>query len=262
MDIEIQCVADEAAVAGAAAELFARQAQTAVNERGQCFVALSGGSTPQRTYDRLAIAPFLEGIPWAEIEFFWADERPVAADHPESNYRLARERLLEAVGTNRSRIHRMPADQADLDAAAAIYQGEIARAFAVAPDGPPPAFDLIMLGMGVDGHTASLFPHTQALKPTARWVVANDVPALGAKRMTMTPALINRGRCVTFLVQGAEKAKRLAEVVEGPLDIEALPSQLIRPESGRLVWLVDRAAAARLSGRARGPVRAKLEGTR
>ena len=117
--------------------------------------------------------------------------------------------------------------------------------------GPPPALDLVLLGMGTDGHTASLFPHTQALEPGDRWVVPNLMPELGTHRLTLTPEIINRAACVLFLVKGADKAQRLAEVLEGPSDPDRLPSQLIRPSPGRLIWLVDRAAAARLMNNAR-----------
>ena len=149
----------------------------------------------------------------------------------------------------------MPAEQADLEGAARVYQQEIAGVFGVPADGPAPAFDLVLLGMGADGHTASLFPHTEALRPTQRWVVVSAAKHLDAKRLTMTPAILNRARCVVFLVRGEAKAKRLWEVLEGPADPEALPSQMIRPVSGRLVWMVDRAAATHLKGSAANKVR-------
>ena len=141
----------------------------------------------------------------------------------------------------------MPAEREDLDATARDYEAEIAGTFAVPPAGKPPAFDLILLGLGPDGHTASLFPHTEAVRETKRWVVPNYVPKLHANRLTLTVPILNRGTTVLFLVSGADKAPILREALEGPRDPERLPSQLIRPIAGRLIWLADQAAASQLS---------------
>ena len=252
--VEIERVTDET-LGRAAAGLFVRLARGAVEARGRFAVAISGGSTPGPVLECLAAAPWSERVPWDRVELFWVDERSVPPDHAESNYGLARRALLGAVPVSPERIHRMPAEQADLEAAARAYQQEIAGVFGVPADGPAPAFDLILLGMGTDGHTASLFPHTEALRPTQRWVVVSAAKQVDAKRLTMTPAILNRARCVAFLVRGEAKAKRLSEVLEGPADPEALPSQMIRPVSGRLVWMVDRAAATRLKGSAANKVR-------
>ncbi len=249
---EIRIVEGEAELSLQAAEMFAQRATEAMNRRGRFTVALSGGSTPRAIHRRLTEAPFRNRIDWDKVEFLWGDERAVAPDHEDSNYRMARETLLDRVPTPPKRIHRMPAEREDLDAAAREYQAEIASACGVAADGDPPAIDLVLLGMGPDGHTASLFPHTEVLQPTGRWVVGNYVPKLNTHRMTMTPTLINRAACVVFVVNGEDKAAPLAEVLEGPPDAERLPSQLIRPSPGELIWLVDRHAAAKLNQRAIG----------
>jgi len=236
--------ADE--VGRAAAEETVAVARQAVEARGRFFVALSGGSTPRRLYELLAESPYRERIRWSEVEFFWSDERAVDPDHPASNFRRAREALLQKVGVPPERIHRVQAERADLDAAAREYQRELARVFGVLEDGPPPRFDLVLLGMGADGHTASLFPRTLALREPLRWVVPSRAPVDPRDRLTFTLPLIDRARCVLFLVIGADKAAVLAEVLEGARDPERLPSQGVDPTDGRLLWLVDEAAASRL----------------
>lgn len=243
--IEAHRLADAEAVCQAAADLFLKLARAAILDRGGFMVALSGGSTPKRLYDILASAPYRDRVSWRQVQFFWGDERCVGPDDPDSNYRLAREHLLDKLPIQGSQIHRMPAERSDLEQAARDYQLEIASAFGCRPSGPPPSFDLILLGMGPDGHTASLFPYTAALAPTERWVAPNLVPKLNANRMTLTATMINRANYVVFMVAGDDKAERLSEVLDGPREPDRLPSQLIRPASGRLVWLVD-AAAARL----------------
>jgi 6-phosphogluconolactonase len=159
---------------------------------------------------------------------------------------MAKEALLDKVAIPAAHIHRMRGEREDRDAAARDYQAEIARVFQIAPDGEAPQLDLVLLGMGPDGHTASLFPGTTALKETTRWVVPNYVPKFNAHRLTLTTAILNRAAQVIFLVVGQDKAEPLAEVLEGPPDPERLPSQLIRPGAGRLLWLVDTVAAGRL----------------
>jgi 6-phosphogluconolactonase len=144
----------------------------------------------------------------------------------------------------------MQAERADLDAAARDYEAEIARTFAAQPSGEPPAFDLILLGLGADGHTASLFPYTQALRETRRWVTPNYVSTLQTHRLTLTPPILNQAATILFLVSGDDKASVLQAVLQGPADPERLPAQLIQPVAGRLVWLVDQAAASRLGDKA------------
>jgi 6-phosphogluconolactonase len=157
---------------------------------------------------------------------------------------MADDILLEPLAIPRAHIHRLEGEQTDLDAAAVAYEREIARVFGVLPDGPPPPFDLVLLGMGTDGHTASLFPGTDLAGEASRWVVSQYAPAIAANRVTMTPRLLNAARHVMFLVAGAEKADALALVLDGARDPKRLPAQMIDPTSGVLVWFVDRGAAS------------------
>lgn len=241
----LRLFADVQALSEAASQEWVRCSREAIAARGRFTVALSGGSTPKRLYQLLAAEPFRSQVDWSRVEVFWGDERCVSPDHPDSNYRMAREALLMHVPIPAEHIHRIEAERADRDAAAREYEAVLARVFGVAVGAEPPALDLILLGMGPDGHTASLFPHTQALDETKRWVVANHVPQLNTDRLTLTRPILNRGREVLFLVAGDDKAERLAEVLAGPADPKRLPSQSIQPD-GQLVWFVDRAAAARL----------------
>ena len=240
---------DAEAVALAAAEAFAQACHRAVEARAVFRVALSGGSTPRRIHSLLCLPPLRDEIGWDRVEIFWGDERSVPPGDPESNYRMARETLLDEIRIDEERVHRMPAEREDLVAAARDYQDEIARSFGARSEGRPPRFDLILLGMGEDGHTASLFPGTDALAERKRWVVANEVPQLETSRMTLTYPLINAARDIVFVVTGDAKAKMLARVIEGPGEIESLPSRGVQPEEGGLRYLVDAAAASRLSGR-------------
>ncbi len=235
------------AVARAGAEGFVRCAREAVAARGRFVVALSGGSTPRALHRLLAAEPLRGQVPWERTEVFWGDERCVPPDHPDSNYRMARETLLDAVPIPPARVHRMAGEHPDPAAAAAAYEAEVARVLGGTPGAPPPVFDLIFLGMGPDGHTASLFPGTAALAERTRWVVANHVPTAPggvAHRLTVTYPLLNRAARVIFLVAGPDKAAALRDVLEGPLDPQRLPAQAVRPATGDLVWLVDRAAVA------------------
>jgi 6-phosphogluconolactonase len=242
---------DAEAVSHAAAEELIRCAGEAVAARGRFLVTLSGGSTPQRLYQLLAEPPYRDQVEWGKFEVFWGDERCVPPNHQDSNYRMAREALLERVPVPATQAHRMEAERPDRDAAARDYQAVIARVCGVSAGGPPPALDLVLLGMGPDGHTASLFPGTAALDETVRWCVTNHVPKFAADRLTLTVPLLNRARQVLFVVAGTDKAVPLAEVLEGPPDPHRLPAQLIKPD-GRLVWFVDRLAAAKLTRSAPG----------
>jgi 6-phosphogluconolactonase len=235
---------DTQAVARAAAELFVARAAEAQAKQGVFHVALSGGSTPRLFHTMLAASPLRERVDWARIQFFWGDERCVPPDHPDSNYRMARETLLDAVPVPREHIHRMRGED-DPSAAARTYEDELRTIFAVAP-GEIPRFDLIYTGMGPDGHTLSLFPYTAALKVTDRLVVANHVPQLNTERITFTTTLANQAALVAFVIAGADKAPALAQVLEGPRDPEQYPSQLIAP-TGELLYLLDQSAAARLT---------------
>jgi 6-phosphogluconolactonase len=243
---EIRTLPDADAVAREAAGLWARLAADAIAERGRFAVALSGGATPRRLYEVLAEPPLRSSVAWERVEFFWGDERAVPPAHPDSNYRMARLALLDPLAVDPARIHRLEGERADLDAAARDYEAEIARVLGGAP-GAPPAFDLVLLGLGRDAHTASLFPGTAALAEARRWVVAHFVPALGANRLTFTFPLLAAAAHVVFLVAGSDKALPVAEVLEGAHDPSRLPAQGVRPASGRLVWLLDRHAAGKLS---------------
>ncbi|MDE2180902.1 MAG: 6-phosphogluconolactonase [candidate division NC10 bacterium] len=243
---DLLVIADPTTLAREAATRLTRIAEEAVARCGRFVVALAGGSTPTRLYSLLAAEPYCTRLPWQNTHVFWGDERAVPPEHPDSNFGMAATILLNRVPIPADQVHRMQVEQADLDATAGEYQAEIARTLAAQPSDEPPAFDLILLGLGTDGHTASLFPYTQALRETARWVVSNYIPELKATRLTLTIPILNRGATILFLVSGAEKASVLQAVLQGPADPERLPAQLIRPVTGRLVWLVDQAAASRL----------------
>ena len=234
-------------VARRGAEEFVAAAGEAVQSRGRFTVALSGGSTPAGMYWLLAAEPFRSQVQWDRVQFFWSDERCVPPDHSDSNYGTAERELLSLLGVPESNVHRMRGEQ-DPETAAAEYEAEV-RAVV---DGDPPAFDLIYLGMGDDGHTASLFPHTRALHVTDRLVAANYVEKLSANRLTFTSTLINAARQVMLMVTGEGKAQALKAVLEGERDPETYPSQLVAPTNGRLVWLVDEPAARLLSERYSG----------
>ena len=226
----IRVFPDAESVSRAAAEEFVRRASEAVAVRGRFTVALSGGSTPKRLYELLAEPALRSQVAWDRVELFWGDERCLPPDDAESNYHMARQAMMSRLPIPPGRIHRIEAERPDRDAAAQDYQAVIAGVFGHDADGPPPAFDLILLGMGPDGHTASLFPHNPALEETARWVVAvHDVPKAPPDRMTLTYPVLNAAHEVLFLVAGADKAERLAEVLEGPPDPRRLPSQRIQP---------------------------------
>jgi 6-phosphogluconolactonase len=229
-----------AAVAEAAADRIVDSARNAIRRRGRFRVALSGGSTPPPIYALLAAPPRLGAVDWSRVEFFWADERAVPPGHRESNFGLARASLLTHLrGVKPAAVHRMPADDEDLDAAATRYQAELADSFGVAPDTPrAPALDLIWLGMGRDGHTASLFPGSTALAERRRWVVATWAAAPAAWRMTLTLPIINAARSVMFVATGADKAQPLRAIRDGS---RQLPAGRVRARS--TLWLVDELAA-------------------
>jgi len=233
-------------VSRAAGQDLVELAREAIAQRGRFCVALSGGSTPRRMYEILSEAPRWAQIDWRRVEFFWGDERAVPPEHPDSNYGIATTVLLRKLGVVADRVHRIRGELPDVEEAAALYQDELARVFATPVEGLPPIFDLILLGMGADGHTASLFPFSQALTERRRWVVANTVPKIGKSRVTMTFPILNRAAEVRLLVTGSDKASALREALAGPREPERLPVQAVVPEGGRLIWLVDRAAAAEL----------------
>ncbi|HEX5439617.1 MAG TPA: 6-phosphogluconolactonase [Ktedonobacterales bacterium] len=242
--VHVSVYDDLDAVAHAAADLLVRL-QAAERPQEHFNIVLSGGSTPRAFHRVLVTPPYRERVDWESMQYFWGDERFVPPDDPESNYRMARETLLTEAPVTTDQVHRVPTERGDPTMVAELYEADIRREMNILP-GQLPRFDLILLGMGPDGHCASLFPHTEALRVRDRLVVANFVPKLNANRITFTVPVINNAAAVVFLVAGADKADALAAVLEGPHDPETYPSQLIAPEDGALHWLVDRAAAAKL----------------
>lgn len=244
---EIRIVSDPAALSRAAAAEFVTEANAAVQARGVFQVALSGGSTPQGLFTLLAgDASLRSRTPWDQVQFWWGDERHVPPDHPDSNYGMAHKALLSRIQVAAGNVHRIHSEFEDAAQAALDYENELRAGF-ISGAQPLPRFDLILLGMGSEGHTASLFPGTRALNETTRLVVPNWVGKLYTWRITMTAPLINRARSVLFLIAGEDKALALKGVLEGPHEPSQLPAQLIAPADGRLVWLLDQKAAARLS---------------
>ena len=233
---------DPEAVALGAADRFAELAQLAIAARGRFAVALAGGSTPKRTYEFLAGEKYKNRIDWAKVHVFFGDERCVPPENSDSNYRMANEAMLSRLPIPEQNIHRM-IGEGDAVANASLYESELRSFF---DEAAWPRFDLIFLGMGDDGHTASLFPGTTALKEERAWVVANWVEKFNTFRITLTAPAINHAAHVIFMVTGAAKAQRIAEVSRGPRNTEALPSQLIQPIDGSLEWFVDKAAAVSL----------------
>jgi 6-phosphogluconolactonase len=244
--IEYWVEADAAGAAKRAAQIFSEAARAAVEERGRARIAVSGGSTPEAAFRLLASAdgPWRAQTPWERLELFWVDERCVPPDHAESNYRMTQAALLDRVPIAPASVHRMEGEL-EPELAAARYEEQLRRAFELQP-GERPVFDLAALGMGEDGHTASLFPGTAALAETERLAVANRVAQKDAWRLTLTWPVINHARRVFFLIAGAAKAEIVREVFLGTRQPQRLPSQLIRPESGVLTLVLDRAAAALL----------------
>jgi 6-phosphogluconolactonase len=287
---EIGTYPDSDRLAHAAAEHFVTLTAEAIAAHGQFVVALSGGSTPRAAYALLATEEFAArpstesilskaeglrtGVDWSRVHIFWGDERCVPPDHPDSNYRMVRETLLDHIPLPARNVHRIRGEIKP-EEAAADYERTLRSFFAQQPKrhccatgeketrvlpipsvvspsarlrtgAVEPRFDLVLLGMGQDGHTASLFPGTAALHEGARWVVAHYVDKLSAWRITLTPVVFNAAAHITFIVSGAGKAERLREVLAGPYQPDVLPAQIVRPTDGRLLWLVDAAAAAHL----------------
>lgn len=238
----VDVLPDRTGLMRAAAEEFVNVAGRAQAARGRFSVALSGGSTPAALYTLLATEDFARRVDWSRVHVFWGDERCVPPDHPQSNYRMARETLLSRVPLQAGNMYRIRGED-DPKQAAAAYEG-LLRQFLGGG-----SFDLVLLGMGDNGHTASLFPGLPGVTEPVRWVLAQYVEVVSMWRVTLTPVVINAAHHVTFLVAGSEKADRLRDVLQGPAQVEVLPSQAIQPTRGELRWLVDAAAAARLESR-------------
>ena len=237
MPADVSVLPSAAALADAAAARFVAAAGEAIASHGQFIVALSGGSTPRDTYLRLGTEDLVSKVMWSRVQILWSDERCVPPQNVESNYRMAREALLDRVPVPAANVHRIHGE--DDPATAAAAYGATLRALA--------RIDLVLLGLGEDGHTASLFPGGAAVHERTRWVMAARATAASMWRITLTPAVINAAAEVLFLVSGGAKAGILRRVLEGPRRPQELPAQSIAPSNGRVRWYVDAAAAADLT---------------
>jgi 6-phosphogluconolactonase len=231
--IKLRVAKDKDELRRLAAELIAKKIHSAVEARGRCSIALSGGSTPGPVYEELGNSDLAEFIPWSQLEIFFADERAVPLDHPESNYRLVKETLLRSHPEAFGRMFRMPADAPDRDQAAKRYARRL-----------PDPLDVLVLGLGPDGHTASLFPGSPALDETEQRVVSVTAPKPPPERMTITPVVIRKARTIIMIAAGAEKAAAVARSLNGVEDPKTTPGQLAR----RGTWILDQAAAGPLTG--------------
>jgi 6-phosphogluconolactonase len=249
----IEVLPDAATLARAAAERFVSSAARAIADRERFVVALSGGSTPRHMYEVLAQEPFASRVNWSRVQVVWGDERCVPPTDPESNSRMAREALLDHVPLPAENVHRIHGED-DPARAAAAYETTL-RELLDTPSGPPSPepghdVDLVLLGVGENGHTASIFPGSAAADERVRWVAAEYVPAVAMWRLTLTAPVLNAAGEVLFLVSGGTKASVLKRILEGPRQPRDLPAQLIAPTRGRTQWMMDRAAAAELSRKA------------
>jgi 6-phosphogluconolactonase len=233
MKPEIVVLPDPAALAREATDRVVALARSAIATGGRFTVALSGGSTPKALYEQLVSQP----IAWKQVHIFWGDERCVPPDHPDSNYGMAQRALLSHIDIPAQNVHRLKGE-IDPTQAAQQYETELRSVL-----GAQPRFDLILLGMGPEGHTASLFPGTPALHERQRWVMAQYVDKPQANRLTLTPPIINHAANVIFLIAGHDKAATLQAVWHGPHEPDRFPAQIVAPTTGRVIWLVDRAAA-------------------
>jgi len=248
---EILILADSAAIAKHAAQEFIQAAATAVRERGAFRAALAGGSTPKALYSLLVDDPALRSqIPWDRIQVFFGDERHVGPGDPDSNFRMATETMLSKVSLKANQVTRIKGEYPDAGQAAREYEDALTSHFKL-KSGELPRFDLLLVGMGNEGHTLSLFPGTKALHADGRIVVSNWVGKLFTERITLTAPAACAAAEILFMVTGADKALALKGVLEGPYEPEQLPAQLLQPTNGKLLWLVDTAAGSMLSKRIR-----------
>jgi len=241
--VRIEVAENAEALSHLVAEQFVRLTTDAIASRGRCAVALSGGSTPKSVYQLLAAPAFRTRVRWSDIHFFWGDERHVPPDHPDSNYRMAVEAMLSKVPVPPANVHRVRSELSDAEQAARDYEGVVR---ACVGGEPTPQFDLMHLGIGTDGHTASLFPGSAGLEERERLCVANWIAKFNGYRITLTLPVLNAARAVTFVVKGTEKAPVVQRVL-GDSDGPRLPAQLVRPADGTLWWMLDRAAAGELT---------------
>lgn len=240
MTQHLEILPDKPALIQRSLDLLVETIQQTVNDRGRCTLALSGGSTPKPIYQALAE----QNLPWDKLHIFWGDERYVSPDHPDSNQRMARQAWLDRVPLPPANIHPMPTGSQNPEADAQQYEAHLREFFGLEP-GDFPAFDIMLLGMGDDGHTASLFPHTDALQVCDRAVTVGNKD--GQPRLTLTVPVLNLSACVIFVVSGANKQDALAQVFAKEGDDETYPSRLIQPLEGDLWWLLDEAAGANLA---------------
>jgi 6-phosphogluconolactonase len=251
---EVRILADANSIAQTAAAEFLEAAEQAVSEKGSFSVALAGGSTPKALYGLLATNPLLQAkVPWSKIQFFFGDERHVPPTDEESNFRMAEEAMLGKAPVDPKQVHRIKGEKRNAAQAAEEYEQDLRASFRLQA-GEFPRFDLVLLGMGPEGHTASLFPGTKALKEEHRLVVSNWVGKFYTDRITFTPPVLNNAARVIFMVHGEEKAPALKAVLEGPYEPEQLPAQIIQPKQGKVLWLVDPSAASMLVPKAKGAV--------
>jgi len=251
---DVRILADANSIAQTAAAEFLEAAQQAVSEKGSFSVALAGGSTPKALYGLLATNPLLQAkVPWSKIQFFFGDERHVPPTDEESNFRMAEEAMLGKAPVDAKQVHRIKGEKRNAAQAAEEYEQDLRASFRLQA-GEFPRFDLVLLGMGPEGHTASLFPGTKALKEERRLVVSNWVGKFYTDRITFTPPVLNNAARVIFMVHGEEKAPALKAVLEGPYEPEQLPAQIIQPKQGKVLWLVDPSAASMLVPKAKGAV--------
>src|SRR5580704_10062182 len=244
---EVRILPDAAAIARRSAEEFVKTANAAVASRGVFTVALARGSTPKALYGLVADDPgFSARVPWVKLRLFFGDDRHLPPDNKDSNYNMAREAMFSKAPLKPEQIMRIKGEEADTEKAALEYEQTL-RAYFQLKEGELPRFDLVLLGMGDEGHTLSLFPGTKGLQPGNRLVVRNWVGKLYTERITLTAPVVNQARQVIFAVTKADKALALKAVLEGPYEPEQLPSQLMQPESGTVLWLVDSAAGSMLS---------------
>jgi len=245
MNREIVILADLDQASREAAERLVKIARDAIAARGRFTLALTGGSTPATLFSLLASEAYRDRIEWGKTIVMWSDERCVPPDHPDSNYGMARDLLLSKVSVPAGNVHRMRGEISPAQAALE-YEQTVRREIRTLAETGTPVFDLVLLGMGPDGHIASLFPGTLAIHEQTRLVVSHLVPKLAVQRITFTSPLINAAAHVVFLVAGQAKADALRAVLEGDFRPDTLPAQIVRPLTGQLTWLVDRAAAAKL----------------
>ncbi len=242
---EIRVLTTPQELFAAAGEEVIRVANEAVSARGRFTIALSGGSTPKSLYNLLATNA-RTALPWEKTFFFWGDERHVPPTDPESNYRMAQEAMLSKVPVPTANVFRLAGENPDAASVAKDYEATLRKFFQLEP-AQIPAFDLILLGMGPDGHTASLFPGTDGLKEKSRLVIANWVEKLKTYRLSFTLPVLNAAHYVAFLVSGTDKASALKNVLEENVSGEQYPAKLVNPSNGKLIWFIDRAAASDLS---------------